>query len=255
MNLKKTAVQEVQSFEEQKKYREGNLMSEYYTTGDIIAQKKNNTKDKDLAENFLQEKGYERQVKPRRINGGKDRVPENYTVANKARLNSSLAKTPAQIKDSVKKKDTPHTSKKTKKRMAVTDMEVRKEASKTPFPIPYIICILLLTVIFLYVIHLYIEIDEFNAELTEYNNEIVALQKKEKELEAKKNNMYDLEEIERIAREEYGMVNADQLPKEYITPDSKDDIEIIDMQNEEVAPGALMSGFAKSISNLLSYIN
>ena len=64
-----------------------------------------------------------------------------------------------------------------------------------------------------------------------------------------------LEEIERIAREEYGMVNRDQLPKEYITPDSEDQIEIIDTKSGEAAPGALMSGFAKAISNLLSYIN
>ena len=84
---------------------------------------------------------------------------------------------------------------------------------------------------------------------------IVDMKSEETELEIKKNNMYDLEEIERIAREEYGMVNRDQLPKEYITPDSEDHIEIIDAQSEEAAPGALMSGFAKAISNLLSYIN
>ena len=232
-------------------------MSQYYTSGDIIAQKKNNTKEtiqKDLAENFLQEKGYERQIKPREINGGRDRVPKNYAASNKVRLNDSLAKTPVPAKGTVsaKKNTAPR---KTRKKVAVGQMETRKEASKTPFPIPYIICIMLLTVIFLYVIHLYIEIDDLNAELTDYNNLIVDMKREETELEIKKNNMYDLEEIERIAREEYGMVSADQLPKQYITPDSKDDIEIIDMQNEDMTPGALMSGFAKSISNLLSYIN
>ena len=236
-------------------------MSQYYTSGDdILVQKKNNTKEteqKNLAENFLQEKGYERQVKPRDINRGRDRVPQNHTTANKARLNTALAKTPVQAKatGTANKKENVQAIKRKQKKVTVGQMELRKESAKTPFPIPYIFCIIILTVIFLYVIHLYIEIDDLNSEITDYNNMLVEMKSEETELEIKKNNMYDLEEIERIAREEYGMVNRDQLPKEYITPDSKDDIEIIDAQSEELAPGALMSGFAKSISNLLSYIN
>ena len=189
-------------------------MSQYQTTSDIIAQKKNTVKDtaqKDLAENFLHEKGYERQIKPRAINGGRDRVPADYTASNKVRLNDSLAKTPVPAKGNVGiKKGT--VIRKTERKVAIGQMETRKEASKTPFPIPYIVCIMLLTVIFLYVIHLYIEIDDLNAELTDYNNLIVDMKREETALEIKKNNMYDLEEIERIAREEYGMVSADQLP-------------------------------------------
>jgi len=227
-------------------------MSQYYTSGnEILAEKKTKAKEtagKDLAENFLQEKGYERQVKPREINGGRDRVPQNHTVKNKARLNTALAKTPSTAKgvENIRKKE---------KKISVSRMEVRREIAKTPFPIPYIFCIVLLTVIFLYVIHLYIEIDDLNAELTDYNNMIVDMKEEEKKLDVQKNSMYNLEEIERIAREEYGMVNRDQLPKEYITPDSEDQIEIIDTKSGEAAPGALMSGFAKAISNLLSYIN
>ena len=204
------------------------------------------TQEKAFAENFVHEKGYVREVKPRQINNGRERVEDNYAVGNKTRLNDSLAKTPRGAMNIQRKKT---------KNVTVGEMEKRSEIAKTPFPVPYIVCILLLTVIFLYVIHLYIEIDDMNAELTDYNNMIVNMKSEETDLEIKKNNMYDLEEIERIAREEYGMVNKDQLPKEYITPDSEDDIEIIEAKSEEVAPGALLSGFAKSISNLLSYIN
>lgn len=227
-------------------------MSKYLPTNDdILVQKKsavNESSRKDLAEDFLTQKGYERQIKPRGVNGGRDRIPQNHAVANKERLNSSFAKTPVQAKRATDEE-------KKRERRASARTEVRKESAKTPFPIPYIFCIVLLTAIFLYVIHLYIEIDDLGDELTDYNNMLVEMKKEEEDLKIKKDHMYDLEEIERIAREEYGMVNRDQLPKEYITPDSKDDIEIIDMQSEEVAPGALMSGFAKSISNLLSYIN
>lgn len=218
---------------------------------DIIAEKKKiakETQDKNLAETFLQEKGYARQVKPRQMNNGRDRVEHNYATDNKARLNNALAKTPTgAISSQARQRKT--------KKVNVGEMERRSEIAKTPFPIPYIICIILLTVIFLYVIHLYIEIDDLNSELTDYNNMIVEMKREQTDLEIKKNSMYDLEEIERIAREEYGMVNKDQLPKQYITPDSEDNIEIIETKSSEVAPGALMSGFAKAISNLLSYIN
>lgn len=226
-------------------------MSKYHTQNeDILVKNKtvtNSSARKDLAEDFLAEKGYERQIKPRGVNGGHDRLPQNHTAVNKERLNTSLAKTPRQLKGE-------EVTRRRENRISARPM-VRTESAKTPFPIPYIVCVVLLTAIFLYVIHLYIEIDELDDALTDYNNMLVEMKKEETDLRIKKNNMYDLEEIERIAREEYGMVNRDQLPKEYITPDTKDDIEIIDMQSEEVAPGALMSGFAKSISNLLSYIN
>ena len=205
------------------------------------------TRQKDFAENFVHEKGYVREVKPRSMNNVKGRVEDNYAIDNKTRLNNSLAKTPRGATMSLQAKKT--------KKVTVGEMEKRSEIAKTPFPVPYIVCIVLLTVMFLYVIHLYIEIDDMNAELTDFNNKIVDMKSEETDLEIKKNNMYDLEEIERIAREEYGMVNKDQLPKEYITPDSEDDIEIIEAKSEEVAPGELLSVFAKSISNLLSYIN
>ncbi|MBE6701540.1 MAG: hypothetical protein E7582_06620 [Ruminococcaceae bacterium] len=245
-------------------------MSQYYTSGDILAQKKNGTNtatEKKLAEDFLADKGYERQVTPRKINGGRDRVPQNHAQKNKIRLNSSLASTPAQARNVVTK---PQTSKKRapSKLMILknsikdamksgedTKVVFKKESAKTPFPIPYILCILLMTVIFLYVIHLYIEIDNLNATLTEYNNAIVEMKSEQKSLTVKRDSKFDLEEIEKIARERYGMVPADQLPKSYITSENGDSIEIVDNGNENETPGALMSGFARVVSNLLSYIN
>ena len=68
-------------------------MSQMYgSSNEVLTQKKskvNETSNGELAENFLQKKGYERQVKPREINGGRDRVPQNHTVNNKARLNTA----------------------------------------------------------------------------------------------------------------------------------------------------------------------
>ncbi len=231
-------------------------MSEYYTQGKVVADNKTNTgTQKDLAGDFLVEKGYERQLKPRQINGGRDRLPQNHTQTNKVRLNSALANTPSQAKSSVingtrKKKKTVSGA-----RTRVSVAGVRKEKAKTPFPIATILCLLAITLIALYVIHLYIELDELNAAMTDYNNKLVEMKNEERVLQTQKASKYNLEEIEQIAKEQYGMVDADQLPKEYITPDAEDSIEIMETSIENDTPGALLSSFAGVVSNLLSYIN
>lgn len=237
-------------------------MSEYNTSGEILAKNKAKVKtEKDLAGDFLAEKGYERQVKPRNINGGRDRLPQNYTQKNKARLNDALAFTPDQAKSGVPSKtasaQTAVRRKKTVQRVRteVNVAEVRKEKPKTPFPASVVLCLVAITVILLYVVHLYIELDELNASLINYNNQIAEMKNEERVLQSQKASKYDLEEIERIAKEKYGMVDADQLPKEYITPDAEDSIEIMETSIEDETPGALLSGFAGVVSNLLSYIN
>lgn len=223
-------------------------MSEY-TSGNTYTKNRAVTKsvstDKELAGDYLAEKGYERQAKPREVNGGRDRVPRNYTQKNKARLNGSLAHTPVQAKPAVKKQV----------QTQVNVTEVRKEKSKTPFPVFTVLCLIALTVVSLYVIHLYIELDELDATITEYNNKITEMKAEERVLQTQKASKYNLEEIERIAKEKYGMVDADQLPKEYITPDAEDSIEIMETDITDDTPASLLSGFAGVVSNLLSYIN
>ena len=121
---------------------------------------------------YLAEKGYERQAKPREVNGGRDRLPRNYAQKNKDRLNSSLATTPAQAKSTT----SASTVAKKKRAQIKTEVPVVKaESPATPFPFFTIICLIAITVISLYVIHLYIELDDMNATITEYNNRIVEM--------------------------------------------------------------------------------
>ena len=224
-------------------------MSEY-TSGNTYTKKKAGVADteKELAGDYLAEKGYERQARPREVNGGRDRVPRNYTQKNKARLNGSLATTPDQAKPVAKKQVR-------KKQQPQVNVTARKEKSKTPFPTFTVLCLVALTVVALYVVHLYIELDELDAKLTEYNNMITEMKDEERVLQTQKASKYNLEEIERIAKEKYGMVDADQLPKEYITPDAEDSIEIMETDTSDETPAALLSGFAGVVSHLLSYIN
>ena len=224
-------------------------MSEY-TSGNTYIKRRADAnasgEKKELAGDYLAEKGYERQAKPREVNGGHDRVPRNYTQKNKVRLNGALAHTPIQARPIAKKQSA-------KTQVNVTGL--RKERSKTPFPTFTVLCLIALTVVALYVVHLYIELDELDATITEYNNMITEMKAEERVLQTQKASKYNLEEIERIAKEKYGMVDADQLPKEYITPDAEDSIEIMETDNGDDTPAALLSGFAGVVSDLLSYIN
>ena len=227
-------------------------MSKYYNSGDILAQKKPAKATRGNVDESLEKETQEKITNPRAINGGRDRVPENHAEKNKERLNSSLAKTPLHARAEVKEKAQP--KKKPLMKMKPIKKAIKKESTQT-FPISSIIFITVFTLALIYVIHLYIEIDDLNSSLANLNNEIVEMKREEMALEIEKNSMYPLEEIERIAKEKYGMVNIDQLPKEYITPENKDEIEIIDKGNENETPGALLSGFARVVSDLLSYIN
>ena len=91
--------------------------------------------------------------------------------------------------------------------------------------------------------------------LSNYDTQISELQSEHDKLVVQKEKLYNLEDIERIAREKYGMVSADKLPTEYITPDNEDHIQILDTGSDESAAGVLMSGFGRTVTNLLSYIN
>lgn len=227
-------------------------MSQYYTfDDDVLVQKKpkaDTTHDKQMAEELLQSEGYRPATKPRRVNGGKDSVSAKHTDKNKERLNTTLAKAPALSRVS-------STSVKRRAVRRVSVIPTEREKAATPFPAIYIFFIAILTLMFVYVVHLYIEITDFNSTLAEYDATLVELKSVQNDLEFEKNRLYNLEEIARIAKEEYGMVSADQLPKEYITPDSSDHIQILDTGSEESAAGVLMSGFGHAVSNLLSYIN
>ena len=222
-------------------------MSKNYTLGDdVLVQKRNvsKTQDKEFAEELLQSQGYVPVTKPRRVNGGQDLTGAKHTAKNKERLNRTLSKAPVQAKKSA-----------VRKKSEASPVPVASSKATSPFPISYIFFIAVLTVIMVYVVHLYIEVSDLNAVLSDYNNMLVELKGEENDLEYEKNKLYNLEEIERIAREEYGMVSSDQLPKEYITPDGNDEIEVVKTASEESAAGVLMTGFGSAVSNLLSYIN
>lgn len=226
-------------------------MSEYTTDNAYIKNRANTVENKELAGDYLAEQGYEHHATPREVNGGRDRLPKNHARTNVAKLNRSLVTTPSQVKSGAQVK-------RPAKRVSNDDsvlVEIKKEKSKTPLPISFFMCVAAITVMLIYVVHLCVELDDLKTGISDLNDGIASMKLEERMLQSEKATKYNLEEITRIAVQEYGMVDADQLPKEYITPDAEDSIEIMEKSPESETPGALLSGFAGVVSELLSYIN
>ncbi len=218
------------------------MAKNYNAASDTLIKKRpaaSGLEDKELAEDLLQSKGYVPSTKPRRVNGGQDMAGVGHTERNRARLNSTLSKAPAQAREA-----------------EVSDAQAVAAEKTNLFPmISYVLFILAIIIIMAYVVHLCVEMSELRAEISNCKNTLVELRGKQNDLEFQKEKLYNLEEIERIAREEYGMVSSDRLPKEYITSENGDSIQLMDTGEEKSAAGILMSGFGRAVSNMLSYIN
>lgn len=128
----------------------------------------------------------------------------------------------------------------------------RKAAVKAPVPVAIILCSILITSVFMYMLSLYVQIQECNQSIASLQSTIAQKKEESTRLEVQIESKYDLDEIERIATEEYGMVSADSLPKRYISVTSGEDVaEAIGEGAEESGISKLLSGFASAIRDLL----
>ncbi|MBQ9545101.1 MAG: septum formation initiator family protein [Clostridia bacterium] len=106
------------------------------------------------------------------------------------------------------------------------EMVTKSSTFRKPFPLAIIACCLAVTAVFMYVITLYVSIDDCNANISSLTAEINQINDQITALELRVDNKYDLDEIERIATEQYHMVRADTLPKKYISLAGEDVVEL-----------------------------
>ena len=112
-------------------------------------------------------------------------------------------------------------------------LETRPDAVKKPFPYALIFSILAVMAVAMYVLSLRVTLDSLTADISRMEREIEQGVEEENALEVRLNAKYDLTEIERIAREEYGMVNKDTLPKKYVSVSGEDEIEVLPQKGAE----------------------
>ncbi len=98
------------------------------------------------------------------------------------------------------------------------------DTKKEAFPYSIVFLSLICSVLFIYMIFNYVQINEHTAALSDLKAEIATLSVEKDDLTAKLDKKNDLTYIEKIAREEYGMVKIDEITKKYVTMDPGDTI-------------------------------
>lgn len=130
---------------------------------------------------------------------------------------------------------------------------VRKK-KKAPFPIAVVFSAVLLTLLFLFMMMNYAEIDRYNSEIAEMKATVTDLKaeadKLQGKLDKKDGAITGMQSY--IRRTELGMVKSDSLPKEYVSLLPDDVTTVIDRRGDEGGFGVLLSGLSEVIRNFLN---
>ena len=107
-------------------------------------------------------------------------------------------------------------------------MEDKRSPIRKPFPFAFIFACVVIVAVAMYVLSLRIKLDNLAASISQAESRIAADAEELNALRVRLGAKYDLSEIERIAREEYGMVNKDTLPKKYVSIAGDDEIDVLE---------------------------
>ncbi len=126
----------------------------------------------------------------------------------------------------------------------------RAAAVSAPVPLALIASCVVLAVVFMYMLSLTVQIEEYSSSIDSLQNRIAELKDETTQLEVQLENKYDLDEVERIATQEYGMVMSSSLQKKYISVSSENDVwEETEKEKEESAIEKFFSSFKAIFSD------
>lgn len=131
-----------------------------------------------------------------------------------------------------------------------------KEKVKKPLPIGFIVMVLIFTALFMYTINDFVRINEFTIEIADMKNQLQELEAERKELAVALDAKNDLIAIEKRAKE-LGMVKKDQVDKEYIENENEDKIELNVPESSENVHSlfTLMNSLKTNFRAIMEYIN
>lgn len=128
-----------------------------------------------------------------------------------------------------------------------------KDKKKSPFPITTIAFMVGITVLILFIMMNYAEIDKYNSAITDLRNEVATLQAQQEKLNLRLENKDDRTAFEKYASEELGMVKSDSLSKYIITLNPEDKTEIMEYDDgTDTGFGYLLSGLAEVFRDFFS---
>lgn len=100
----------------------------------------------------------------------------------------------------------------------------RRVAVSTPVPVAFIFSLFILAAVFMYMVSLYVQVEEYSHSIDVMESRIAELKEEATQLEVQLESKYDLDEVERIATQEYGMVVASSLSKKYVSVSAEEDV-------------------------------
>ncbi len=128
---------------------------------------------------------------------------------------------------------------------------IRKK-EKSPFPTSVVFTSIIVTVLFLFMMMNYAEIDKYNSEIGRLEARITKLKNEEHDLGIRLDKKDNLVYIEEYATNELGMVKAETLPREYVSLLPPDRSEIIKYEDgEEGGFGFLLAGIGEVLSDFM----
>jgi len=177
---------------------------------------------------------YNPRVRPRETHPDAASDPEKRVSRNLNKLNRELVDPPSfDVKETAQAK-------------AEKKTEVKVVSKRKPLPVSLILGVVMITAIFMYMLTLNVQIEETGQSISAMESKIAELKEETNRLEVQLESKYDLDEIERISTEEYGMVSAESLPKTYVSIGNEGDV-------FETDPDARQSGVDKLVSGFMSF--
>ena len=125
-----------------------------------------------------------------------------------------------------------------------------KNPSTRPFPTAIVFGSLICTILVMFIVYNYVKLNEYTSEVSTLNNQLAALKQTETDLNNELVKRVDLMEIERIAKDDYGMIKNDHLTKKYITIENEDKTEVV--TDEPEISGSSYTTLMSIIADLFS---
>lgn len=131
-------------------------------------------------------------------------------------------------------------------------VKTSRSSVKGSAPVAIIFSCVLVVLVFMYMLSLNVTVEEYSKSVSELQSDISKLKEEATQLEVQLESRYDLDEVERIATQEYGMVSADSLPKKYVSVSEDTDVMLVQPGEEENGLHTLVTGLVSAIRDMLS---
>ena len=137
------------------------------------------------------------------------------------------------------------------------DVKTVKVSARRPFPVGAVVMVTICTLLLMFTVMSYVQINEYTIEVALLRGEITDLAGEKKELALALEEKNDMLLIEEYAVENLGMVKADQLTKKHITLDQEDKVEVVETEPSQDATvvSSVMSAIGENFRGLWEYVS